>query len=133
MAKVDTSSEKLTLFVAMSTSASQDALQQSMIKPEFFMSPTEERDWIPMNKSAEEALKRAHWGAGERGEKDLHPKHDFRVFQIEFTAHGFGYFYLADVLTTKDWEAWRFHGDIYEVHSETDDILVRLTDFAEIV
>ena len=100
MATVDTSSDKLTLFAAMSTSASQDALQQSMLKPEFFMRPTTERAWIPMNKSPEEALKRAHWGADERGEKDLHPKRDFRVFQIEFTAHGFGYFHLANVLTT---------------------------------
>ena len=133
MSTVDTSSYKLTLFAAMSTTTSEDTLQQSMIKPEFFMSPTNERAWIPMSKSAEEALKRARWGADERGETDLHPKLDFRVVKIEFTAHGFGYFYLANVLTTKDWEAWRFHGDIYEVHSETDDILVRLTDFAEIV
>ena len=133
MAKVDTSSEKLTLFAAMSTSASQEALQQRMLKPEFFTKTTTERAWIPMNKSPEEALKRAHWGAPERGENDLHPKLDFRVFQIEFTAHGFGYFHLANVLTTQDWKHWRFYGDIYEVHSENDDILVRLTDLAEIV
>ena len=86
MSTVDTSSYKLTLFAALSKSAAQVALQQGMIKPEFFMSPTEERDWIPMNKSPQEALQRAHWGADERGEKDLHPKCDFRVFQIEFTA-----------------------------------------------
>ena len=79
MSTVETSSYKLTLFAAMSKSASQVALQQGMIKPEFFMSPTEERDWIPMKKSPQEALQRAHWGADERGEKDLHPKHDFRV------------------------------------------------------
>ena len=77
MATVDTSSEKLTLFVAMSTSASQDALQQRMLKPEFFMGPTTERAWIPMNKSPEEALKRP-----ERGENDVHPKRDYRVVQI---------------------------------------------------
>ena len=118
----------------MSTSASQDALQQRMLKPEFFMRPTTERAWIPMNKSPEEALKRAHWGAPERGENDLHPKHDFRVFQIEFTAHGFGYFHLANVLTThKDWEAWRFYGNIYEtVSTESGDILVQLTDVSSV-
>ena len=138
MATVDTSSDKLTLFAAMSTSASQDALQQSMLKPEFFMRPTTERAWIPMNKSPEEALKRAHWGADERGEKDLHPKRDFRVFQIEFTAHGFGYFHLANVLTTHHgkeyWEAWRFYGNIYETvrSEESGDILVQLTTVSSV-
>ena len=97
------------------------------------MNPTDERAWIPMSTSAEDALNRARWGAVERGETNLDPKLDFRVVQIEFTAHGFGDFHLTNVLTTQDWKHWRFHGDIYEVHSETDDILVRLTDFAEIV
>ena len=134
MSTVDTSSYKLTLFAAMSTSASQDALQQSMIKPEFFMSPTNERAWIPMNKSAEEALKRAHWGAPERGENDLDPKDDFRVFEIEFTAHGFGYFYATSVLTTRDWKPYRFHGDITTlVRSDIDDILVCLSAFSEVL
>ena len=86
-----------------------------------------------MNTSAEEALKRAQWAAVERGEKNLDPKLDFRVVQIEFTAQGFGYFHLSNVLTTRDWKSWRFHGDLYDIHSETDDILVRVTDFAEIV
>ena len=135
MSTVDTSSYKLTLFAAMSTSASQEALQQRMLKPEFFMKTTTERAWIPMNKSPEEALKRAHWGAPERGENDLHPKRDFRVFQIEFTAHGFGYFHLANVLTTQAWKHWRFYGDIYETvrSEESGDILVHLTDYQEII
>ena len=77
MSTVDTSSYKLTLFAALSKSAAQVALQQGMIKPEIFMESTEERDWIPMNKSVQAALRRGHWGADERGEEDLHPKNDF--------------------------------------------------------
>ena len=73
MATVDTSSEKLTLYAAMSTSASQEALEQRMLKPEFFMGPTTERAWIPMSTSAEDALNRARWGAVERGETKLDP------------------------------------------------------------
>ena len=38
-----------------------------------FMNPTDERAWIPMSTSAEDALNRARWGAVERGETKLDP------------------------------------------------------------
>ena len=87
-----------------------------------------------MSSSAAEALERARWGAEERGETNLHPKHDFRVVQIEFSAYGLGCFYGTTVLTTTDWKSFRFHGNIATlVRSDTDDILVSLTEMAEII
>ena len=51
------------------------------------------------------------------------------------TAHGFGYYYLANILTTQDWKAWRFHGSINGIvrSEEKRDILVRLADYKEII
>ena len=54
-----------------------------------------------MSRSPEDALERARWGALERGEYGLDPKDDFRVFEIVFTASGFGYFHLLNLLTTR--------------------------------
>ena len=103
-----------------------------MLRPEFFMITTPERCWIPMSSSPEGALERARWGARERGEYGLDPKDDFRVFEIVFTASGFGYFHLLDLLTTRQgnedyWEAWRFYGNIPETicSAESGDILVQ--------
>ena len=134
MSTVDTSSFKFTLYAGMSTAAAAEVQQQQMIKPEFFMTPSNTRAWIPMSSSAAEALERARWGAEERGEMNLRPKHDFRIVQIDFTAHGFGYFYGTSVLTTRDWQTYRFHGDIATlVRSNNDDILVSLTAFFEVL
>ena len=118
----------------MSTAAAAEAQQQDMLKPELFMKPSNERAWIPMSTSAAEAMVRARRGAEERGEMNLRPKHDFRIVQIDFTALGFGYFYGTSVLTTRDWQTYRFHGDIATlVRSNNDDILVSLTAFFEVL
>ena len=73
MSTVNTSSFKLTLFAGMSTAAAAEAQQHDMLKPELFMKPSNERAWIPMSTSAEDALNRARWGAVERGETKLDP------------------------------------------------------------
>ena len=91
-----------------------------------------------MSSSPEGALERARWGARELGENDLDPKDDFRVFEIVFTAHGFGYFHLLNLLTTRHgkeyWEAWRFYGNIHETicSEESGDILVQLTTVSSV-
>ena len=110
MSIVNTSSFKLTLFAGMSSTAAADAQLQNKIKPEFFMTLANNRAWIPMSTCAADALERARWGAEERGETNLHPKHDFRVVQIEYTAHGLGFFYGTTVLTTTDWKSFRSTG-----------------------
>ena len=118
----------------MSTAAAAQVQQQQMIKPDFLMTPSNTRAWIPMSSSAAEALERVRWGAEERGEANLHPKHDFRIVQIDFTALGFGYFYGTSVLTTRDWKSYRFHGDITTlVRSDIDDIFVCLSVFSEVL
>ena len=98
------------------------------------MSPANNRYWIPMSQASADALERARWGAEERGEMYLQPKRYFRVVQIEYTAHGLGFFYgttdwksfRSMVLNTTDWKATLFRRD-------TDDILVSLTEMAEII
>ena len=92
-----------------------------------------------MSRSPEDALERARWGALERGEYGLDPKDDFRVFEIVFTASGFGYFHLLNLLTTRQgkedyWEAWRFYGNIPETicSEESGDILVQLTTVSSV-
>ena len=92
-----------------------------------------------MSSSAAEALQRVCWGAEERGETNLHPKHDFRVVQIEFSAYGLGCFYGTTVLNTTDWKSFRsmvlnttdWKATLFR--SDTDDILVSLTEMAEII
>ena len=68
MSRVDTSSFKLTLYAEMSTAAAADALQQNKINPAVFMSPANNRVWIPLSRASADALERACWGAEERGE-----------------------------------------------------------------
>ena len=132
--KVKTSSEKLTLYAGMTMKASEKALQESVLRPEFFMITTAERCWIPMSSSPQGALERALWGAKELGEDVRDPKKDLVVVEIVFTAHGVGYFHtMKNLLTTHHgkeyWEAWRFYGNIYETvrSEESGDILVQLT------
>ena len=115
--------------------ASQEALEQGMLRPEFFMLTTPERRWIPMRSSPQGALERALWGAKELGEDVCDPKKDLVVVEIVFTAHGVGYFHtMKNLLTTyyygkEFWKAWRFLGNLpYTICSEeSGDILVQLT------
>lgn len=132
--KVKTSSEKLTLYAGMTIKASEKALKDGMLRPEFFMITTPERCWIPMSSSPQGALERALWGAKELGEDVRDPKKDLVVVEIVFTAHGVGYFHtMKNLLTTRYgkeyWKAWRFHDNLpYTICSEeSGDILVQLT------
>ena len=136
--KVKTSSEKLTLYAGMTMKASEKALQEGMLRPEFFMITTAERCWIPMSSSPQGALERALWGAKELGEVVSDPKTDLVVVEIVFTAHGVGYFHtMKKLLTTYNgteyWKAWRFLDNLpydnlpYSICSEKGDILVQLT------
>ena len=132
--KVKTSSEKLTLYASMTMKASEKALQESVLRPEFFMIPTPERCWIPMSSSPEKALERALWTAKELGENVIDPKKDLVVFEIVFTAHGVGYYHtMLTLLTTRygkdNWKAWRFHGNLPDTicSEESGDILVHWT------
>ena len=112
MAPVDTSSSKLSVFVCFSVSALAEAEQEAVLKPSLFMNPEGNREWIPLNVSFEAAHQRALWGAEERNETNLHPKDSFRFLRIEFTALGFGHYYLNEMLTTRDYKSWRFHGEL---------------------
>ena len=108
----DTSDSKLVLYVGLTSGALQMAIAQRSITPGFCMAPTRQRAWIPLAVDAGSALTRAHWGAAERGEEGLDPNRDLRVIQVNFTAHGFGHYYLTGQLTTRDWRKWRFHGEL---------------------
>ena len=131
--KVKTSSEKLTLYAGMTMKASEKALKEGMLRPEFFMITTDKRCWIPMRNTPEKALERALWGAKELGEVVSDPKKDLVVVEIVFTAHGVGYFHtMKNLLTTRYgkeyWKAWRFFDNLpYSICSEEGDILVQLT------
>ena len=116
--KVNTSSEKLTLYAGMTLKASQEALKQGMLRPECFMLPSPQRRWIPMRSSPEGALERALWGAKEEfGEDVCDPKKDVVLVEFVFTAHGVGYYHtMLSLLTTRygkdNWKAWRFYGNL---------------------
>ena len=112
MATVDTSVPGLKLYAGMSANAFNEVECTGLLSPNLVMAPTKEHAWIPLHVDAEAAFRRALWGAEERGETNLHPKHNFRVIRFDFTAHGFGHYYLSGVLTTSNWKQWRFHGDL---------------------
>ena len=132
--KVETSSEKLTLYAGMTMKASEKALEESVLRPEFFMIPSDERRWIPMSISPVKAVERALWTAKELEENVTDIKKDLVVFEIVFTAHGVGYYHtMLSLLTTRygkdNWKAWRFYGNLpYKICSEeSGDILVHWT------
>ena len=134
MAFVDTSFAYLTLYAGLSSSAAEELQQQGKLKPEFFMNPSGTRAWIPLRTSPTSSLVRAHWGAEEREEVNLHPKEDFKVVEVTFTAHGLGYYYFQDILTTRDSNSWRFHGEIPQhAVSENGDVLVTIKEIHSVV
>ena len=108
----DTSASKLVLYVGLTSGALETAIAQGTLTPGFCMAPTKKRAWIPLAVDAVSAFTRAHWGAEERGVEGLDPKRDLRVLQVNFTAHGFGHYFLTGQLTTHDWTKWRFHGEL---------------------
>ena len=134
MAMVDTTSSGLSLYVALSASAFEDFSQTEVVKPDLVMKPEAGRAWIPLHVSYEDALHRAIWGAEERGEIGLCPKSDFYILQITITAHGFGYFYLKNTLTTRDWTKWRFHGEfsLRGYVSEKNEVLLTVSNVLRI-
>lgn len=113
-------SSELSLWVGLSKTAYAAFLRTpagsagfpNTLSPHSCMTPTARRAWIPLNMDAEGALDRSNWGAEERGELRLHPKEDFILLRITFTAAGFGHYYLNGKLTTANWKQWRFHGDL---------------------
>ena len=79
-----------------------------------FMLPSQTRSWIPLFKTKGDAHARAKWGSDELKCTLENTTEDIFIFKVTCTSIGFGTFYLLNQLTTKDWQHWRFHGDLDE-------------------
>ena len=67
----------------------------------------------------------------ERGKDSLdelgiafNDKRDLCVVKVEFTAAGFGYFYLNGTLTTYDWKHWRFRRPFHRIIADQNNMVL---------
>ena len=72
------------------------------------MVTSERRNWVPLFTDAASAVARGPWTFEEFG-MEYRDKTDLALLSVEFTALGFGHYYINGTLTTWDWKHWRFH------------------------
>ena len=81
------------------------------IRPCNVMRETDERSWVVLHTSWEEASARAlDWGFDELDKEQ--DESQLALISFEFTALGVGHITLTDELTTCDWKQFRFHGNL---------------------
>ena len=113
MARVNTSTSTLSVFVGIHASMLPDVQKSGVLSPRHVMHAAEGRAWIPMNTHLKCAVDWAIWSCEEMSMTVNHPKNDLFVIKVEFSALGFGHYFLREVLSTRNsWGAWRFHGDL---------------------
>ena len=108
----DTSTPAKLLYVAVHRAILPDVLDSKMLAPRHVMGSDRPHLWIPLNADPLDAMERARWGAEELSLPVSNPKEELMLFRIEFSALGFGYYCSTDVLTERNWKAWRFHGEL---------------------
>ena len=113
MAPVNTSTSTLSVFVGTHASRVLDVHQSGVLSPRHVMHPAEGRAWIPMHTNLKYAADWAMWSCEEKRMTVNHPKNDLFVIKVEFSALGFGHYFLREMLSARNsWSAWRFHGDL---------------------
>ena len=108
----DTSTSTLSVYVGLHCAIVPVVMNSGVLKPSHVMVCKEERCWIPMHSDLRKALERAKWGAEELGLTVDNPKEDLMLLRVDFSALGFGHYFLRSVLSTRDKRAWRFQGEL---------------------
>ena len=108
----DTSTSFLSVYVGLHRTNAHVVMDKSVLAPGQVMLCEPGRSWIPMLVDPQKALERAKWGAEELGLTVTDPKQDLILLHVKFSALGFGHYFLRKMLSTRDWKAWRFHGEL---------------------
>ena len=119
MSIVDTSASGLLLFGAFPRAMLADVTCDFSLEPKHVMLASESRAWVPLYTKSEAAVDRVPWMCRELG-IPFNGSADVLVVKVEFTALGFGHYHLRDMLTTRDWKHWRFHGPLQSVGCNQD-------------
>ena len=120
---------QLTVYVGLRAEKWADACTDRTLRPEHVMAVTPSRKWVPLNKNVDQAVDRALWGAAdELGRPLVDPKTELVVARVDFHAAAVGHWLLGGMLTTQDWQNWRFHGPLpFEVRNENMTLLVEVS------
>ena len=110
--EVDTTASTLELYIALHHSRLPDIEASGHLSPSHVMKPDDHRCWVPLCMTPKDAVERATWGLAELGIVVADLKNELRLLKFTFTPHGFGHYFLQDILTARGPKRWRFHGDL---------------------
>ena len=109
----DTSTSQKSLYVAVHHEMLTEVFRDGVLAPCHVMACDENRNWIPLHEDPSDALERGCWGAQEIAKTVSDPKDDLMLLRINFSALGFGFYYLNNMLTPPFYrKSWRFHGEM---------------------
>ena len=102
----------LSVYVGLHVALVPVVMDSGVLSPGHVMVSEKGRSWIPMLADPQKALERAKWGAEELGLTVANPKKDLMLLRVDFSALGFGHYFLRNVLSTRGNGAWRFQGEL---------------------
>ena len=109
----DTSTSQKSLYVAVHHEMLTKVFRDDVLAPCHVMACDENRNWIPLHEDPSDALERGCWGAKEIAKTVSAPKDDLMLLRINFSALGFGFYCLNNMLTPPFYrKSWRFHGEM---------------------